>query len=258
MLSGRPSVPAATAVVKNPLVADSSGEESSCGGNKGILKCPLLSPLWSHPLPGGVGRCPAACGDSSSKEYPFVADSSSEESSCGDNKEILRCPISSLIWSHLVPGGAGQRPAVSRCPVPVGGPLIRPGGISSHTPLAPTPPGVRHLEPRQKKSSLVGVLAGTVGRGTLAKRWGATRRTIPSRHPLAIGSTHTLATAMAKASHESPEVCARCFPGHPKEWDVDPTPGLKSGGSGGGWRGSPPGKNALEALRQGVWEATAP
>jgi len=99
-------------------------------------------PFWPHLVPGGTGRCPAACCESNHQEpfcgrrlvknldvvtrnlgmlkffplsggtlcpavlggarrpgaktvvkNPVVADSSSEESSCGDNKWISRCQI---------------------------------------------------------------------------------------------------------------------------------------------------------------------
>ena len=36
--------PVATTVVKNPLVADSSRKESSCGDSMEILRCPTILP----------------------------------------------------------------------------------------------------------------------------------------------------------------------------------------------------------------------
>ena len=57
--------PVAKAVVKNPFAADSSSEESSCGDNEGISRCQIFTAIWWHPVPGDIGRCPAAGGDSS-------------------------------------------------------------------------------------------------------------------------------------------------------------------------------------------------
>jgi len=41
----------------------------------------------------------------------FAADSSSEESSCGDREGISKCPIFTAIWWHPVPGDTGRCPA---------------------------------------------------------------------------------------------------------------------------------------------------
>ena len=35
---------------------------------RGCRDAPFFSAIWSHPVPGGAGRCPAAGGESSSKE----------------------------------------------------------------------------------------------------------------------------------------------------------------------------------------------
>jgi len=58
--------PVAKAVVKNPLVAGSSSEKSSCGDGEGISKCRIFLRYLVAPVLGGTGRCPAAGGDSTS------------------------------------------------------------------------------------------------------------------------------------------------------------------------------------------------
>ena len=114
---------------------------------QGNFEMPYFSPL------SGRTRCPAALSGARRPvatavvKNPFVADSSSEKSSCGDNKEILRCTISPLSGRTRYPaalGSARRCPGV-RCPwvAPLSGPA------ASHlTPPCTPPPGVRHLGPR--------------------------------------------------------------------------------------------------------------
>jgi len=72
---------------------------------------PNFSPLFGRTLCSAVlggARRPVA---KAVVKNPFVADSSSEESSCGDNKEISRCQI---FLRYLVVPGARRHWAVPR------------------------------------------------------------------------------------------------------------------------------------------------